>query len=47
MHTKIIFFLIGAAGTYLTNSFRISLFFKISIHCGEKAGNAFHNSYLE
>ena len=44
---KIVFFLIGAAGTYLTNIFRISSFFTISIHYGEKAGNAFHDSYGE
>jgi len=44
---KIIFFLIGAAGTYLTNIFRISSFFTISIYYGEKAGNAFHDSYGE
>jgi len=44
---KIVFFLIGAAGTYLTNIFRISSFFTISIRYGEKAGNAFHDSYGE
>jgi thaumarchaeosortase len=44
---KIIFFLIGAAGTYLTNVFRIASFFTISIHYGEDAGNVFHNSYGE
>ena len=44
---KIVFFLIGAAGTYLTNIFRISSFFTISIHYGEKAGNTFHDSYGE
>ncbi len=44
---KMIFFLIGAAGTYLTNIFRISSFFTISIHYGEKAGNTFHDSYGE
>ncbi len=44
---KIIFFLIGAAGTYLTNIFRIASFFTISIHYGPKAGEVFHNSYGE
>jgi thaumarchaeosortase len=44
---KVIFFLIGAAGTYLTNVFRIASFFTISIHYGEKAGNTFHDSYGE
>jgi len=44
---KIIFFLIGAAGTYLTNVFRIASFFTISVHYGSKAGEVFHNSYGE
>jgi thaumarchaeosortase len=44
---KIIFFLIGAAGTYLTNIFRIASFFTISIHYGSEAGLVFHNSYGE
>jgi len=44
---KIIFFLIGAAGTYLTNVFRIASFFIIAIHYGENAGNVFHDSYGE
>ena len=44
---KIIFFLIGAAGTYLTNVFRIASFFTVSIHYGPKAGEVFHNSYGE
>jgi thaumarchaeosortase len=44
---KIIFFLIGAAGTYLTNVFRIASFFTISVHYGSKAGDVFHNSYGE
>ena len=44
---KIIFFLIGAAGTYLTNVFRVASFFTIAIHYGEDAGNVFHDSYGE
>jgi len=44
---KIIFFLIGAAGTYLTNIFRIASFFTISINYGKDAGEVFHNSYGE
>lgn len=44
---KIIFFLIGAAGTYLTNILRISSFFTIAVHYGEDAGNVFHDSYGE
>jgi len=44
---KIIFFLIGAAGTYLTNVFRVASFFAIAIHYGEAAGNVFHDSYGE
>ncbi len=44
---KLVFFLIGAAGTYLTNIFRISSFFTISIRYGEEAGNVFHDSYGE
>jgi len=39
--------LIGAAGTYLTNVFRIASFFTISVHYGSKAGEVFHNSYGE
>jgi len=44
---KTIFFLIGAAGTYLTNIFRIASYFTISVHYGSKAGEVFHNSYGE
>jgi len=44
---KIIFFLIGAAGTYLTNIFRIASYFIISIHYGSSVGWVFHNSYGE
>ena len=44
---KIIFFLIGAAGTYLTNIFRIASYFTIRIHYGPKAAEVFHNSYGE
>jgi len=44
---KIVFFLVGAAGTYLTNIFRIASFFTISVHYGSDAGNVFHNSYGE
>jgi thaumarchaeosortase len=44
---KIIFFLIGAAGTYLTNVFRIASFFTISINYGSDVGEVFHNSYGE
>jgi len=44
---KIIFFLMGAAGTYLTNILRIASFFTISIHYGSEAGIIFHNSYGE
>ena len=44
---KIIFFLIGAAGTYLTNVFRIASYFTISLHYGSEAGLVFHNSYGE
>ena len=39
--------MIGAAGTYLTNVFRIASFFTISVHYGSKAGEVFHNSYGE
>jgi len=44
---KIIFFLIGAAGTYLTNVFRTASFFIISLHYGGDAGQVFHDSYGE
>ena len=44
---KIIFFLIGAAGTYLTNILRIASYFIISIHYGSSVGWVFHNSYGE
>jgi thaumarchaeosortase len=44
---KIIFFLVGAAGTYLTNVFRIASFFTISINYGSDVGEVFHNSYGE
>jgi len=44
---KIVFFLIGAAGTYVTNVFRVASFFTIAIHYGEDAGNVFHDSYGE
>jgi thaumarchaeosortase len=36
---KIIFFLVGAAGTYLTNIFRIASFFTISVRYGSDAGS--------
>jgi len=44
---KIVFFLIGAAGTYLTNIFRIASYLTISIHYGREAANVFHDSYGE
>ena len=44
---KLIFFLIGAAGTYLTNILRIASYFIISIHYGSSVGWVFHNSYGE
>ncbi len=44
---KTVFFLLGAAGTYLTNIFRIASFFIIAIHFGEETGNLFHDSYGE
>ncbi|MDH5266939.1 MAG: archaeosortase/exosortase family protein [Candidatus Bathyarchaeota archaeon] len=44
---KIIFFLIGAAGTYLTNILRIASYFTISISYGSETGIVFHNSYGE
>jgi len=44
---RIIFFLVGAAGTYLTNIIRITSYFTISIHYGSEAGLVFHNSYGE
>lgn len=44
---KIIFFLFGAAGTYLANILRIASFFAISIHYGSDAGQFFHDSYGE
>ena len=44
---KIIYFLIGAAGTYLTNIIRIASFFTISVHYGRDVGTVFHNSYGE
>ena len=44
---KMVFFLVGAAGTYLTNIFRIASYFIISIHYGEDAGKVFHASYGE
>jgi len=44
---KIIFFLIGAAGTYLANVFRIAAFFTIYVHHGKEASEVFHNSYGE
>jgi thaumarchaeosortase len=44
---KIVFLLVGAAGTYLTNIFRIASFFTISVHHGSDAGQVFHNSYGE
>jgi thaumarchaeosortase len=44
---KIIFFLIGAAGTYLTNILRIASFFTISINYGSDVAEVFHNSYGE
>ena len=45
--TKIIYFLIGAAGTYLINIFRIASYFIISVHYGSSVGWIFHNSYGE
>jgi len=45
--TKIVFFLVGAVGTYLTNILRIASYFAISIHYGSEAGLVFHNSYGE
>ncbi len=44
---KVIFFLVGAAGTYLSNVFRIATYFTISVHYGKEAGLIFHNSYGE
>jgi len=44
---KIIFFLFGAAGTYVANIFRIASFFIIFVHYGEQAANTFHDSYGE
>jgi len=44
---KIIFFLIGAAGTYLVNIFRIASFFIIFLRYGGGAAWVFHNSYGE
>jgi thaumarchaeosortase len=44
---KINYFLIGAAGTYLTNVLRISSFFVISLNYGSEAGSVFHNVYGE
>lgn len=44
---KMVFFLIGAAGTYLANIFRIASYFTIYIHYGPEAGGVFHNSYGE
>jgi len=44
---KIVFFLIGAAGTYLTNIFRVASYFTITLHYGTEAGNVFHDSYGE
>lgn len=44
---KMVFFLLGAAGTYLTNILRIASYFTISIHHGSEAGLVFHNSYGE
>ena len=44
---KVIFFMVGAAGTYLSNIFRIATYFTISVHYGDEAGLVFHNSYGE
>lgn len=44
---KIIFFLIGAAGTYLTNIFRVASYFIIYIQYGKNAADVFHGSYGE
>jgi thaumarchaeosortase len=44
---KTIFFLMAAAGTYLTTILRIASFFTISIRYGSEAGIIFHNSYGE
>ncbi len=44
---KIIFFLIGAAGTYLVNIFRIASFFIIFLRYGGGVAWVFHNSYGE
>ena len=44
---KMLFFLLGAAGTYITNILRIASYFAISIHHGSEAGLLFHNSYGE
>ena len=44
---KISYFLIGVAGTYLTNILRISSFFIISLNYGSEAGLVFHETYGE
>lgn len=44
---KINYFLIGAAGTYLTNILRLTSFFIISLDYGSEVGNVFHNVYGE
>lgn len=44
---KIIYFLIGAAGTYLINVFRIAFYLLISLHYGNESGRVFHDSYGE
>ncbi len=44
---KVVYFLIGAALTYLINIFRITLYMLISLHYGHEAGWVFHNSYGE
>ncbi len=44
---KIIYFLFGIIGTYVTNILRVASFFIISINYGEVAGQVFHNSYGE
>ncbi len=44
---KIIYFLVGAAGTYFINILRIASYLIISVHYGSQVGWVFHNSYGE
>ncbi len=44
---KIIYFLIGAAGTYFINILRIASYLIISVHYGSQVAWVFHNSYGE